>query len=213
MVRGSLFILSAASGTGKTSLAAALVNLLPDIVISVSHTTRVPRQGEMMNESYYFVSMQEFNTLIEQKAFLEYAKVYDDYYGTSKKTVEEALNAGKDVILDIDWQGARAIKQQMDCHTIFLLPPSLSELRSRLEIRKRETGPMLEARMQKALSEIKHYTEFDYLVINQTFEIALKELQSIILANRLKLAKQQEGCKKLVNDLILENSLLRETYG
>ncbi len=205
MVRGSLFILAAASGTGKTSLALALANSLPDMVISVSHTTRMPRSGEVQNQSYYFISNEEFTSLIEQGAFLEYAKVYDHYYGTTKKMVESALDSGKDVILDIDWQGARLIRDQMLCHSIFLLPPSLGELRNRLENRKRETGVILEARMEKAISEIKHYMEFDYVVVNQSFDVALKELQSIVLANRLTLKTQKERCKKLINDLILEN--------
>lgn len=205
MVRGSLFILAAASGTGKTSLALALANSLPNMVISVSYTTRMPRSGEVQNQSYYFVSTEEFTSLIKQGAFLEYAKVYDHYYGTTRKMVEIALDSGKDVILDIDWQGARLIREQMSCHSIFLLPPSLGELRNRLENRKRETGVILEARMEKAISEIKHYTEFDYVVVNRSFDVALKELQSIVLASRLTLKNQKEHCKKLINDLILEN--------
>jgi guanylate kinase len=178
---GKLFIFSAASGTGKTSLANALVESLPDLEFSVSHTTRAPRPGEQHGVHYYFVSHREFEEMVAAGRFLEYAQVFDNYYGTSRAAVDNLLRQGKSVILDIDWQGARAVKQQMpQAVSIFILPPSRAALEERLVKRGQDTPEIIARRMAKALEEMSHYTEFDYVVVNDDFEAALQDLNAIV---------------------------------
>lgn len=181
MRRGNLFVLSAPSGAGKTSLAKALVGALPDLAFSISHTTRPPRPGEEDGVDYYFVDEAQFQEMIEGGMFLEHACVFDHRYGTSRAAVERLLAAGKDVVFDVDWQGARAIKQQMpQAHTIFLLPPSREALVERLAGRGQDSRKVIERRMRAAVSEIKHYREFDYLVVNDDFAAALEDLKAIV---------------------------------
>ncbi|MBU0744068.1 MAG: guanylate kinase, partial [Gammaproteobacteria bacterium] len=153
--KGTLYIIAAASGTGKTSLADALSQTVENIEISISHTTRPVRVNEKSSKQYFFVMPKEFEVLIQQRAFLEYAQVFGHYYGTSRQFVEEKLNAGIDVILDIDWQGARQVRKQIECTSIFLLPPSVAELRQRLEKRKREDSQVIEQRLAAASSDRK----------------------------------------------------------
>lgn len=188
---GTLYIIAAASGTGKSSLADALANTMENIRISVSHTTRPRKANEQDNQHYFFIEPSEFELLIKQKAFLEYAKVFDHYYGTTRKFVADQLGKGIDVILDIDWQGAREVRKQIDCVSIFLLPPSKDELKKRLERRNRDDAATIIKRLATANSEISHYKEFDYVIINDKFEDALSDLQAIVRSNRL-LAKNQE---------------------
>ena len=200
--KGTLYIIAAASGTGKTSLAKALEAAIDNIKISISHTTRPVRNGETPNQDYFFVSHQEFEDLITKQEFLEHATVFGSYYGTSRNWAQSQLDLGIDVILDIDWQGAQLIRKQIDCISIFLLPPSRAELRARLEKRKREDVKIIDSRMAAASSEIIHCKEFDYIVINDRFEAALADLVAIIGSKRLERAHQMQKHAALIDDLI-----------
>lgn len=178
---GRLFIFSAASGTGKTSLANALIESVPNIEFSVSHTTRAPRPGEKYGVHYYFVSRAEFEMMVAAGQFLEHAQVFDNYYGTSRPQVEQRLKQGKSVILDIDWQGARSIKTRMpEAVSIFILPPSRAALEERLIRRGQDSPDVIARRMRDAVSEMRHYNEFDHVVVNDDFEAALADLKAII---------------------------------
>lgn len=201
MKKGTLFIVSAPSGAGKSSLINALLarfNNNDDLRLSVSHTTRAPRPGEVDHVSYHFVSEKEFKQLIERNAFYEYAKVFDHYYGTSREIVEEWLNNGKDVIFDIDWQGARQLRtQNPQARSIFIVPPSIKELKKRLENRGQDSSEVIAGRMQKAISELSHYDEYDHIIINDDFEMALLQMRSIIIASRA----EYTNIKEVVTDL------------
>lgn len=193
--KGTLFIVSAPSGAGKTSLIKALLerfNYDDTMRLSISHTTRQPRPAEENHVSYHFVSIEEFESLIERNAFYEYAKVFDNYYGTSKEIVQEQINQGYDVFLDIDWQGARIIKEQSpDAIGIFILPPSIEELKNRLVSRGQDSDDVIAGRMDKALREISHYNEYDYVIVNDDFDTSLSQLRSIVLSSRSTLVKAQ----------------------
>ena len=195
MTKGTLFIVSAPSGAGKSSLIDALLkrfNVDDKLRLSVSHTTRAPRPGEVDHVSYHFITNEEFEKLIERNAFYEYAHVFDHYYGTSREIVEQWLNEGKDVLLDIDWQGARQIRLQTpDAKGIFIVPPSLEELNRRLVTRATDAPEVIEKRMSKAISEISHYNEYDYVIVNDDFDESLLNMRSIILSNRQKMDKQK----------------------
>jgi guanylate kinase len=178
---GRLFIFSAASGTGKTSLANALVEGLPGLEFSVSHTTRAPRPGERDGVHYWFVSHAEFERMIAEGRFLEHARVFDNYYGTARAPIERLLADGKNVILDIDWQGARAVKRAMpEAVSVFILPPSRQALEERLVKRGQDPAEVIARRMARALDEMSHYGEFDYVVVNDDFDAALADLRAII---------------------------------
>lgn len=181
MKTGRLFILSAASGTGKTSLAKALVERVPDLATSISHTTRAPRPGEQHGVHYYFVTPDQFETMVRAGEFLEHAQVFGNRYGTSRAAVQNLINNGKRVLLDIDWQGAHSIKQAMpEAIGIFLLPPSRETLERRLQDRGQDAPEVIARRMSAAVAEMRHYDEFDYVVVNDDFELALADLQAII---------------------------------
>ncbi|MGE5241922.1 MAG: guanylate kinase [Bacteroidota bacterium] len=181
MNRGRLFIFSAASGTGKTSLAKALVEQMPDLAFSVSHTTRAPRPGEQHGVHYYFVSQKEFDDMVGAGRFLEHAKVFDNSYGTSRGAIENLLRQGRNIILDIDWQGARAVKEQMpEAVGIFILPPTRAALQQRLSSRGQDSPETIARRMREAVSEMSHYKEFDHVVVNDDFDAALNDLKAII---------------------------------
>jgi len=181
MHQGKLFIFSAASGTGKTSLAKALVEQMPSVAFSVSHTTRAPRPGEQHGVHYYFISQKDFDEMVAANRFLEHAKVFDNSYGTSRAVVENMLGQGKNIILDIDWQGARAIKEKLpDTVSIFILPPSRAVLEERLSRRGQDTPEVIARRMRDAISEMSHYKEFDHVVVNDHFDAALDDLKAII---------------------------------
>lgn len=201
MKKGTLFIVSAPSGAGKSSLINALLarfNNNDDLRLSVSHTTRAPRPGEVDHVSYHFVSEKEFKQLIERNAFYEYAKVFDHYYGTSREIVEEWLNNGKDVLFDIDWQGARQLRtQNPQARSIFIVPPSIKELKKRLENRGQDSSEVIAGRMQKVISELSHYDEYDHIIINDDFEMALLQMRSIIIASRA----EYTNIKEVVTDL------------
>ncbi len=202
MTQGTLYIISAPSGAGKTSLVKQLITDMDDVIVSVSHTTRPMRPGEKDGVDYHFVSVAEFEAMIEQKAFLEYARVFDNYYGTARQTVEANLAAGFDVILEIDWQGAQQIRELMPCQSVFILPPSIEVLQQRLKNRGQDSDDVIARRMQDAVNEMRHYQEFDYLVVNDDFQQALVELKSIIVANRLVIQRQQQKLKPLLAHLV-----------
>jgi guanylate kinase len=200
--KGNLFIVSAPSGAGKTSLLKALVAKLDGLEIATSTTTRPIRPGEVDGKDYHFANIDEFEQLIQQGQFLEYAKVFDNYYGTSKTTVEQALNEGQDLVLEIDWQGARQIREQLpDAISIFILPPSKQELEKRLTGRGQDPAEVIARRMASALEEISHYDEYQYLIINDLFEQALTELEQIVRACRQTLAYQQASQADLLKSL------------
>jgi guanylate kinase len=201
--QGTLFIIAAASGTGKTSLVNALLKTVDNIKVSTSHTTRPIRPGEKDKINYYFVSEAEFKHLIKQGAFLEYAFVHGKYYGTSKQWVEDQLAGGTDVILEIDWQGAQQVKKLYPKSvSIFILPPSREVLQNRLKARQQDKPEVIIKRLAMADSEIAHYREFDFLIINDDFEKALIDLVSIIHANRLKTDQQAEKFSHLLAQLV-----------
>jgi len=201
--RGNLFILSAPSGAGKSSLISALLNKHSDMKVSVSHTTRSPRPGEENGVHYHFVSVEEFKALIEKNDFFEWAQVFDNYYGTSKQAIETQLAAGIDVFLDIDWQGAQQIRKLVeDVETIFILPPSKEELESRLTNRGQDSSEVIAGRMAKAQSETSHYNEYDYVVVNDDFDTALAEIETIVMARRLSLKSQAQRHQTLLDNLL-----------
>ena len=206
MAQGNLYILSAPSGAGKSSLISALLNQQDNnkMMVSVSHTTRLPRPGESHGVHYYFVSLEEFEALIEQDLFLEYARVFGgNYYGTSLPAIEENLAKGIDVFLDIDWQGAQQIRQKVpNVKSIFILPPSLVELERRLIGRGQDSEEVIANRMSKAIEEISHYNEYDYVIVNDVFEQALADLQAILRAERLTLVHQDKQNQALIEQLL-----------
>ncbi|MDO4427634.1 MAG: guanylate kinase [Moraxella sp.] len=203
MTQGTLFIITAASGTGKTSLVKELVDNTNHLKVSVSHTTRQPRAGEINGQHYHFVSVDAFNQMIHRAEFLEFAQVFDNFYGTSQKTVEHLLEHGNDVILEIDWQGALQVKKIMPkAVMIFILPPDRAALRTRLAGRGQDSDEVIEKRLAGAVTEMQQYLHFDYVVINDNFEVALKDLQAIILSHRLTLDKQQKRHEKRILNLL-----------
>ena len=205
MVTGSLFIITAASGTGKTSLVKQLIATTNDLAVSISHSTRQPRPGEIDGQHYHFVSREIFADMIKKGEFLEHAEVFENYYGTAKSTVEFMLINGLDVILEIDWQGALQVqKLRPDATTIFILPPDRQSLRQRLSNRGQDSQEVIEKRLAGSVNEMSQYVNFDYVVINDNFDVALAELKSIIIANRLTLAKQQERHAGRIEQLLSE---------
>ena len=203
VAKGTLYIISAPSGAGKTSLVQSLLTMLPDVVASVSHTTRPPRPEEVDGRNYHFIDEARYQRMVEDGEFLEHAKVFGNYYGTSRQHIQEQLLLGKDVVLEIDWQGARQIRQLMsDCMSIFVLPPSLQALSDRLRSRGQDSDEIIDRRMKEAVSEMTHYAEFDYIVINDEFDTALRELASIFTSNRMLLENQQQRHADLLADLL-----------
>jgi len=203
MITGKLYIISAPSGAGKTSLVKQLLKDVPQLTVSVSHTTRPMRPGERHGLDYFFVSVAEFEAMLDKQAFLEHAQVFDNYYGTAQQSVADKLNAGLDVILEIDWQGAEQVKKLFpDSLAIFILPPSTEILQQRLRHRGQDSEATIQRRMRDAVAEISHYPEYDYLVVNDIFERALSELTGIIIANRLTIAVQQCRLETLLSSLL-----------
>ena len=199
----NLFIIAAPSGCGKTSLVKALVEKTSDLCVSVSHTTRAPRPGEIHGKNYFFVSKDEFDKIANNDGFIESAQVFDNFYGSAKQTVKDLLAENQDVILEIDWQGARQVKKTFsNAISIFILPPSIAALESRLTDRGQDNKDIIDRRMRDAVSEMQHYNEFDYLVINDDFNIALDDLSAIIRDKRLNLSQQSERYQQLLKQLI-----------
>lgn len=190
----SLFIISGASGTGKTSLIKELLLDIDNTILSISHTTRVARSGEENGVNYHFCNITEFEAAIKSNRFLEYAKVFGNYYGTQKQTIVEQLKDNKNVILEIDWQGAKTVRKSFpEAISIFIMPPSLAELKHRLEFRGKDSKTIINQRMQAAYNEMVHYDEYDYIVINTEFKIALTQLKTIILATQLTQKSQNKS--------------------
>jgi guanylate kinase len=178
---GKLFVVSAPSGAGKTSLVRALVAQRPNLVVSVSHTTRRPRANEVEGREYFFVPPEEFQRLVRVGAFLEHAQVFDNFYGTGAAQVRAHLTAGRDVLLEIDWQGARQVRHALpECVTIFILPPSRSSLEERLHARRTDSPETIARRLREAVDDMAHYAEFDYLIVNDRFEQALGDLKTVV---------------------------------
>lgn len=202
-ISGTLYIISAPSGGGKTSLVNALLQSMPNLEVSISYTTRAKRPGEKEGVDYRFVDKQTFKKLIEQKAFLEHANVFGNGYGTSKQWVEKKLEMGIDVILEIDWQGAKQVRQLMpETIGIFVLPPSWETLEKRLRERAQDNETVIQQRMAQARNEMSHYAEYDYLVVNDNFAKALSDISAILLVKRLRMETQQITQKKLLMSLL-----------
>ena len=200
---GTLYIVSAPSGAGKTSLVKALLDAQPHVRVSVSHTTRPMRPGEVDGVNYHFVSREEFVERMERGEFLEHAEVFGNLYGTSQRWLEQTLNEGYDLILEIDWQGAQQVRRLMpQAKSIFILPPTQEALRQRLTNRGQDSDEVIEKLMREAVSEMTHYVEYDYLVINDDFAHALIDLQAIFRANQLLQASQQQRFRSLLDELL-----------
>ena len=200
---GTLFIFSAPSGAGKTSLVKALLQTTGYIGVSVSHTTRAARPGEVNGKDYHFTSVDEFQAMVNRGAFLEHAQVFDNFYGTSQEWVESELAAGRDVILEIDWQGAQQVRHLMpDAVSVFIAPPSISALRERLQKRGQDNDEIIARRMKDARNELSHYGEYDYLIINDDFTNTVEELRAIIIARRHRLEAQQERHARTLESLL-----------
>lgn len=203
MNKGRLFIISAPSGAGKTSLVRALASAMPNIYISVSHTTRAKRPNEQEGVHYYYVGESKFEHLIEQDAFLEHAYVFGHYYGTAKTSVTQHLDAGQNVILEIDWQGAQQVRKRMPgAISIFILPPSLTTLKERLVSRGQDALEVIQKRLLAAQQEISHYHEFDFLIVNDQFDEAQKQLQAIISASLNKADHAEQAYAEILQDLL-----------
>lgn len=201
-----MYVMSSPSGAGKTTITRALLQNNPDTTISISATTRARRAGEVHGQDYFFVSIDEFRDMVDRGEMLEHAKVFDNYYGTPRGPVEEALQAGKDVIFDIDWQGTQQLCEiaRDDVVTVFILPPSRQELESRLRGRARdthETEEQIQHRMSKATSEISHYAEYDYVIINNDIDAAIMKAQSILDGERIK-RRRSRGLSDFVRGLM-----------
>jgi guanylate kinase len=200
---GTLYIVSAPSGAGKTSLVTALTKDDQQIRVSVSHTTRAMRPGEQHGVNYHFVAHEEFKALIEQGDFLEHAEVFGNFYGTSRSALQQTLDQGFDLILEIDWQGAQQVRKLMpEALSVFILPPSQEALRQRLDGRGQDSEEIIAGRMKEAVSEMVHYDEYDYVIINDDFGVALEELKAVFVANRLLLKKQQQRNSGLLKELL-----------
>lgn len=201
---GTLFVVSAPSGAGKTSLITALVEEMPNLVISLSYTTRAKRMGELDGVHYNFINDATFDSLLSQNEFIEYAEVFGHRYATSHKWVAQRLEQGFDILLEIDWQGARQISTLFakNSMSIFILPPSIATLEQRLLARKQDSSDVIKGRMAKAIAEMTHYPEYDYLVINEDFEIARRDLKAIITAERLKSERQSMRQQQMLSQLL-----------
>ncbi|MES9935340.1 MAG: guanylate kinase [Sedimenticola sp.] len=200
---GTLFIVSAPSGAGKTSLLKALVESEEGIQVSVSHTTRQMRPGETDGVDYHFVDVDEFSRMIGEGAFLEHAQVFDNFYGTSESGIRAQLEQGVDVILEIDWQGARQVRERIPgTVSIFILPPTQQALRQRLGGRGQDSDEIIDRRMRDAQSEISHYGEYDYLIVNDLFEQALGELRAVVASQRFRMEVQSERLEEQLKALL-----------
>jgi len=202
--RGIMLVLSSPSGAGKTTIASRLLKD-PGVEISISHTTRMKRKGEKDGKDYHFVDRETFTRMRDQDAFLEWAVVFDNYYGTTRKPVEEALAAGRDVLFDVDWQGARKLRESAedDVVTVFILPPSATALEERLRTRAEDAEDVVKRRMRGASNEIQHWDEYDYVVVNTDIEQSVAAVRAILAAERLRRTRLT-GLKTFVQNLLAE---------
>jgi guanylate kinase len=198
---GNLFVVVAPSGAGKTSLVAELLRREPRVRLSISYTTRKPREGEAHGREYHFIARADFERMIASGDFLEHANVYGNYYGTSRRWIEEQLSAGEDVLLEIDWQGAAQVRK-LFAHMvgIFILPPSLAELSRRLEARGKDAPEAIATRMASAREEVSHVLEFEYIIVNEEFDSAVADLQAVVRAARLSRARQSARLVSLLDE-------------
>lgn len=205
--KGTLFVVSAPSGAGKTSLVRALLEGNPNLRLSVSYTTRSPRPGEVDGVHYHFVSRATFERMVLDNAFVEYAQVFDNAYGTARETLRQALDGGRDVLLEIDWQGARQVRAHFpEAVSVFILPPSLAELERRLRGRGQDSDEIIARRMAKARDELSHYGEYDYLIVNDRFEAALTELRALICAFGLRRSSQRHKLGGALNAMLEDDA-------
>ena len=201
--RGRLFVVAAPSGAGKTSLVKALLERRPQLCLSVSHTTRPARPNELHGREYFFVAVEEFRKLAAERAFLEHAQVFDNHYGTGRARVEADLAAGRSVILEIDWQGARQVRASLpQCVSIFILPPSRDALEKRLRARRTESDAAIERRLRDAVGDMSHWKEFDYIVVNDDFERALEDLTRIVDSQGEQLRADRPALTPLIAELL-----------
>ena len=200
---GTLYIVSAPSGAGETSLVKALMDTMPRVRVSVSHTTRAMRPGEVDGVNYHFTPRETFVEMLKEGDFLEHAEVFGNMYGTSHSWVKETLAKGYDLILEIDWQGAQQVRKLVpEAKSIFILPPTHKDLRQRLHNRGQDAADVIDLRMQQAIAEMSHYVEYDYIVINDDFATALQDLKAIFHCNQLLLDTQQKRHTQLLCDLL-----------
>lgn len=202
--QGELFVVSAPSGAGKTSLVRALMQREAQLRFSISYTTRQQRPAEVDTRDYFFVARAEFERMVAAGEFLEHAQVFDNYYGTSRAQVERMLRAGHNVLLEIDWQGARQIRRAMpECHSIFILPPSRAALEQRLRTRATDSDAVIQRRLRDSIADMSHWTEFDYVVINEDFELATRQLQQILNGAGQSLRRDRPELQGLLDTLLL----------
>jgi len=201
--KGKLFIISAPSGAGKTSLVNELVATHVDVEVSISHTTRKIRPGEVDGQDYFFITIEHFNRMVAENEFIEHAQVFDNFYGTSQSSVQQQLERGLKIILEIDWQGAAQVRERFpDTESIFILPPSKAELENRLRGRGQDSDEVIARRMRDAESEMSHYHEFDHIVLNDNFDQALQDLGAIVVGEGQFLPIKEDKLRQLTSDLL-----------
>jgi len=204
-MRGTLYIVAAPSGAGKSSIVNAVLARDPNICLSISFTSRRPRPGERHAEHYHFVSAAEFEAMVEAGDFFEHALVHGDWKGTARQSVEPQLAAGKDVLLEIDWQGARQVRNKVpDSVSVFILPPSREALEQRMRVRAQDSEAVIRQRLDAAREEMSHYTEFDYVIVNEHFDTAVDEMCSIFTASRLRREAQVARHQRLITQLLVD---------
>jgi guanylate kinase len=207
----NVFIVSAPSGSGKSTLVSRVLQMDPKLLFSISYTTRQPRGLEKRDEDYHFIARDEFERRLEQDEFLEFAKVFDNYYGTSRRYYEQALAEGKDLMLDIDVQGARQLKQRIpEAVSIFILPPSREILEQRLRSRSVDSAAVIETRLRGAADEIRNYDQYDYVLINKDLEKSVMRLKSIIEAGRLRMARMEERIRPILESFQIGEVTVRK---
>lgn len=205
-MKGNLFVISSPSGAGKSSLISALLKRHNDMKVSVSHTTRAPRPGEEDGVHYHFCQVDEFKSVIADDGFYEWAEVFGNFYGTSKQAIQEQLDQGIDVFLDIDWQGAQQMRKIVpDIITLFILPPSREELENRLNKRGQDSAEVIAKRMQQAQSEMSHYNEYDFVLVNDDFDQTLDEFERVVLAHRLQTGNIESKYADLIRQLLAKS--------